>query len=134
MSDNTRHTPGPWFVFPRGERGMLHVGPAGHSVAFIIEVDDAEANARLIASCPDMLAEIERLRATLPRWIPVTERLPEWGVPVIGWFPGATQSFECALNEHDGVWCDYGTGIYLYENERPSHWMPLPAPPEALAD
>jgi hypothetical protein len=35
-----------------------------------------------------------------------------------GWFPGATQSYECSLNEHDGVWCDYGTGIYLYENER----------------
>ena len=62
-------------------------------------------------------------------WIPVTERLPEKGVPVIGWFPGATHSFECAINEHDGVWCEWGTGIYLYEDERPTHWMPLPAPP-----
>ena len=62
-------------------------------------------------------------------WIPVSERLPEKGVPVIGWFPGATQSFECSLNEHDGVWCDYGTGIYLYENERPTHWMPFPDGP-----
>lgn len=62
-------------------------------------------------------------------WIPVTERLPEKGVPVIGWFPGATHSFECALNEHDGVWCEWGTGIYLYEDERPTHWMPFPAGP-----
>jgi hypothetical protein len=62
-------------------------------------------------------------------WISVTERLPEKGVPVIGWFPGATQSFECALNEHDGVWCEWGTRIYLYEDERPTHWMPFPAGP-----
>ena len=63
------------------------------------------------------------------RWIPVEEQLPEKGIPVIGWFPGATQSFECALNEHDGVWCEWGTGIYLYEDERPTHWMPFPAGP-----
>lgn len=63
------------------------------------------------------------------QWISVTERLPVRGIPVIGWFPGATQSFECALNEHDGVWCEWGTGIYLYEDERPTHWMPFPAGP-----
>ena len=74
----------------------------------------------------DAIAAVGEL---MPRWIPVTERLPEKGVPVIGWFPGAMQSFECALNEHDGVWCEWGTGIYLYENERPTHWMPFPDPP-----
>lgn len=84
-------------------------------------------------------AESERLRASIEsfsprkteRWIPVAERLPEWGVPVIGWFPGAAQSFECKLNEHDGVWSDCETGIHLHEHSRPSHWMPLPSPPSA---
>ena len=83
-----------------------------------------------------LAAEVRRLRAVIEagksmsgEWIPVSERLPEKGVPVIGWFPGATQSFECALNEHDGVWCEWGTGIYLYEDERPTHWMPFPDGP-----
>ena len=48
------HTPGPWHVFPRGESGMLHVGPARHSVAYVIRVDDERANARLIAAAPDL--------------------------------------------------------------------------------
>lgn len=87
---------------------------------------------RAYSGLPDRLLEeaadeIERLRVGV--WIPIAERLPEKGVPVIGWFPGATHSFECALNEHDGVWCEWGTGIYLYEDERPTHWMPFPDGP-----
>ena len=31
-------------------------------------------------------AEIEKLKAKVPRWIPVTERLPEQDVPVLAWF------------------------------------------------
>lgn len=62
-------------------------------------------------------------------WVPVEQRLPEKGIPVIGWLPGATQSFECRFNEHDGVWCDYGTGVYLNEHEQPTHWMPFPPAP-----
>jgi hypothetical protein len=62
-------------------------------------------------------------------WIPVAERLPEKGVPVIGWFPGAIQSFECSRNEADGVWCNSDTGIHMYEDEWPTHWMPFPAGP-----
>lgn len=78
-----------------------------------------------------VLPEGFKMTITPQRWIPVEERLPEQGVPVIGWFPGATQSFECSLNEHDGVWCEYGTGIHLYDDERPTHWMPFPpGPPE----
>jgi subtilisin family serine protease len=61
------------------------------------------------------------------QWIPVSERLPETGVAVIGWFPGASYSFECS---HDGGgWCDHGTGLHLYDNERPTHWMPFPQGP-----
>lgn len=56
------HTPGPWFVFPHGEERMWHVGPAQHSVVFVREVDDAEANARLIAAAPDLLEACEMLR------------------------------------------------------------------------
>jgi hypothetical protein len=62
-------------------------------------------------------------------WIPVEERLPEKGIPVIGWFPGAIQSFECSRNEADGAWCNSDTGIHMYEDEWPTHWMPFPAGP-----
>ena len=98
-------------------------------VGFAAVSPSAGDSASLLHYCVTHAAdEIEHLRAER-QWIPVTERLPENGVPVIGWFSGATQSFECSLNEHDGVWCDYGTGIYLYEGERPTHWMPFPEGP-----
>lgn len=53
------HTPGPWYVFPPGEFSMWHVGPAGHSVAYVRSVDDTQANTQLIAAAPDLLEACE---------------------------------------------------------------------------
>lgn len=50
------------------------------------------------------------------RWIPVTERLPEKGEPVVGWSaPLADLTITCAEDF-------YSDGI--------THWMPLPEPPK----
>lgn len=75
--------------------------------------------------------EIEKLRGQLPRWIPVTERLPEdrsdvlvvaywherWGV-YMGW---------CAPER---VAWSVHIGIGDRSDIAVTHWMPLPEPPE----
>ena len=75
--------------------------------------------------------EIEKLRAQLPRWIPVEERLPKdrsdvlvvaywherWGV-YMGW---------CAPER--AAWSVH-IGIGDRSDIAVTHWMPLPEPPE----
>lgn len=49
------YTLGEWHVFPRGDDGMLHVGPAEHSIAKVLRVDDEAGNASLLAAAPNLL-------------------------------------------------------------------------------
>ena len=79
----------------------------------------------VIVATRRLVQEIERLRAAEPRWIPVTERLPEVGQRVLGFWMshrGAVQSVRGAV----GGWLDDDGAV----TTPPSHWMPLPAPPE----
>lgn len=67
-----------------------------------------------------------------PKWIPVTERLPETGVDVLVKFPqnmavASIDIGEWVVNSGDG-WC---TDINLAGGEKnPTYWMPLPQPPK----
>lgn len=63
------HTPGPWGV---GEKRGVWVGPVvmadsrGRGVAFVC--GESDANARLIAAAPDLLAACEELLIYLGDW------------------------------------------------------------------
>lgn len=70
--NTTQHTPGPWFVsedsdcvFIRpSERAIC--GCAGDTISPLENREEIEANARLIAAAPDLLAALIDLKKQLP--------------------------------------------------------------------
>lgn len=78
--------------------------------------------------------EIEKLRAQLPRWIPVEERLPEYGVRVLAtdMYEGdeytGIRTREEYPDDTDGCWI--GEHGWWYAIDDATHWMPLPKAPE----
>jgi hypothetical protein len=76
---------------------------------------------RIRSGGDEAIAAAEEL---LPRWIPVSDRPPEIGRRVLGFWlshRGAVQSVRGAI----GGWLD-DEGC---PTAPPSHWMPLPEPP-----
>lgn len=95
--------------------------------------DDLAEAANLIEA---QAKEIEKLRAQLPRWIPVEERLPElqkWGAStvVLGLIK---REIAPSLNKLHNltlcVYCDNGIWSMPGRYVAITHWMPLPEPPE----
>lgn len=78
--------------------------------------------------------EIEKLRAQLPRWIPVEARLPEYGVRVLAtdMYEGddytGIRTREEYPDDTDGCWYDEMGRWYAIDDA--THWMPLPKAPE----
>lgn len=78
--------------------------------------------------------EIEKLRGQLPRWIPVDERLPEYGVRVLAtdMYEGddytGIRTREEYPDDTDGCWYDELGRWYPIDDA--THWMPLPKVPE----
>ena len=69
-----------------------------------------------------LAAELKERQYRLARWIPVEERLPKRGEFVIV----AKESGAVCESRHDG-----NGEFYMHESRLyPSHWMPLPEPPE----
>lgn len=69
------HTPGPWVVHKVSR--IRIVAPLIHVISTDIQgrtQPEAQANARLIAAAPDLLAENKRLRAALEGVIRVADR------------------------------------------------------------
>ena len=79
--------------------------------------------------------EIDRLRAQLPRWIPVDERLPateSWGASKV--VLGIVQN-ESGYPPPNPCFCVYlGNQKWRIRGRMATitHWMPLPEPPEEV--
>lgn len=79
------------------------------------------------------IAELEQER----RWIPVSERLPEYGEPSLTIYhtKNATSqiTIRCLVEDRDDklrvIWYDIENGLWVNGNNI-THWMPLPEPPE----
>lgn len=89
---------------------------------YMINVDDESTH----VSKSELYVAVE----DLPRWIPVSERLPEENVSVLvftkdGKFDRA--GMHVAILDEDGEWYpSHGDG-YMFPVV--THWMPLPEPP-----
>lgn len=119
-------TPGPW---RRGQSGNLRVyGPddSQHS-GLLAEVFSPENAAHIAENDPmtvlATIEEVKRLRQERT-WQPIAEHDGNTEHSVIGWEPGLDEPVEMARIDRD--WYTRG-GVRMY----PTHWMPLPAPPEA---
>lgn len=71
----------------------------------------------------------------MPKWIPVTERLPKYGTPVLAYGSRGgifVAKYERARAEWDrDYWWKLNSSIHVCN---PTHWMPLPKPPKEEAD
>ena len=85
-------------------------------------IEDLEGKHFMIKKTAEWLAE------KVPKWIPVTERLPDMFKHVLVNIPGMTPhpTVQEAFLEKNGMW--YSNG-FRYLAEEITHWMPLPPPP-----
>ena len=75
----------------------------------------------LMNEAADAIEELSK-----PRWIPVTERLPEAGERVLCYC--RANIYEVMKMRTDGDWV-YDTN-HVYMHSFVTHWMPLPQPPK----
>jgi len=70
-----------------------------------------------------------QLISLVPVWIPVGERLPEEGEPVL-WHHPADTFCHAVVGKRDGDSIDWGSDLNMDIARNVTHWMPLPEPPE----
>ena len=81
--------------------------------------------APMVMEAADAIEELSK-----PRWIPVTERLPEDGSDILAVQSCCGEVRIIPANYDRGVWYDC---IFNRIAEHITHWMPLPEPPEEEA-
>jgi hypothetical protein len=72
-------------------------------------------------------------KAALPEWIPVSERMPEYGVAVFVVIDGIFKLIPFKRVCFGGVWwweSVISSTCMLYDISDVTHWMPLPSAPE----
>lgn len=79
----------------------------------------------------ELRRENAELRAKIPKWISVEDRLPDAFTPVIVCRPGndVAHIVEQGCKDVMDWWKVYGT-----RTKKVTHWMPLPEPPEEVAN
>ena len=65
------------------------------------------------------------------RWIPCSERLPEYGVDVLVYAKPWEDNIQVAHIQYDGIMWELSDGEFYFSKSDVTHWMPLPEPPES---
>ena len=117
-------------ICPCGDESICQ----GKDCAVLQAADAIEELSRELDSVNELVTALD---GAIPRWIPVTEWLPKTGEYVLVRFKNNDMAVACIFERDenftfwramtDEEWCvDCDT--------EPSHWMPLPEPPEGGAD
>lgn len=79
------HTPGPWVITDGPSQQTHHIRPVSEAkklhlipIAWVAKLNDGEANARLIAAAPDLLAALKEIA----EWDDEAGKLGEDGLPL----------------------------------------------------
>ena len=116
-----------------GEKTLWHqAADAIEELQKITTHYEEESKGWWLAAC-DAKEERERLKEQIPKWIPVTERLPEVGKKVLVFAYGNdTLTARMQKRTENGYPVFECNGIFLEMAKlgRISHWMPLPQPPK----
>lgn len=75
---------------------------------------------------PGLWEKIKELEKQMPKWIPVTERLPEHEDAVLCFIKNGQQDI-LQLDKFENLWVGMQ---WTYKRHAVTHWMPLPEPPK----
>lgn len=87
-TEKTKHTPGPWIAkeFAGNWNVTTTEKPRTHNVCKVSDLDDTEANARLIAAAPELLEALrsclEWMEFTIPKLNETNTHRMNWGGPI----------------------------------------------------
>ena len=132
-------------------KNLRDASKVSEALSALLPKSDGNAMARLLKNAADAIEELQQIAShyeetsmdyfkdvcyymdRVPKWIPVTERLPEVKCHILvtdGKFVGEAAFFpetKWHKNYSPAMFCD---PVEEYENYRGTHWMPLPKPPK----
>ena len=116
----------------RAEKPVDYSTPTPQTDAFMLLIDDSEVDLRMIeAQLRDMEHERDHYKKLIENggesgWQPIETCEMEHGKKILCYGDGYIFEAECEFDDGYGTWCNIG-------GDTPTHWMPLPEPPEMEA-